>query len=40
MASLCFGVASLVLPDSVNTAVQWPLYGLAAISFIAGLRRA
>jgi hypothetical protein len=39
MASLCFGVASLVLPHSVNDAVQWPLYGLAAISFYVGIRK-
>jgi hypothetical protein len=39
MASLCFGVASFVLPHSVNDAVQWPLYGLAAISFYVGIRK-
>ena len=39
MASLCFGIGSLVLPGSVNDAVQWPLYGLAAASFYAGIRR-
>ena len=33
MASLSFGIASLVLPDYVNAAVQWPLYALAAVSF-------
>ncbi len=32
-ASLSFGVASLVLPQYVNEAVQWPLYALAAASF-------
>jgi hypothetical protein len=32
MASLCFGVASFVLPDSVNDRVQWLLYALAAAS--------
>jgi hypothetical protein len=39
MASLCFGTASLVLPGAVNETLQWPLYGLAAISFLAGVRR-
>jgi hypothetical protein len=33
MASICFGIASFVLPDSVSSAVNWLLYGLAAISF-------
>ena len=32
MASLCFGIASFVLPDSVNDSVQWLLYALAAAS--------
>lgn len=40
MASLCFGIGSFVLPDLVNHAVQWPLLGLAALSFIAGFSRA
>jgi hypothetical protein len=39
MASLCFGVASFVLPDTVNDMVDWLLYALAAMSFYAGLRR-
>jgi hypothetical protein len=39
MATLCFGLASLVLPDSVNDNVQWILYALAAASFYAGIRR-
>jgi len=39
MAGLCFGVASFILPASVNDAVQWPLYILAAISFYVGLRK-
>lgn len=38
-ASLCFGIAALVLPDTVNNAVDWLLYALAAASFINGLRR-
>ena len=37
MASLCFGIASFVLPDSVNDAVDWVLYVLAAASFLAGI---
>jgi hypothetical protein len=36
MASLCFGIASLVLPDTVNDNVQWLLYALMAASFYAG----
>jgi hypothetical protein len=32
MASLCFGLASFVLPDSVNGYVDWALYGLSAMS--------
>jgi hypothetical protein len=39
MASLCFGVASFVLPDSVNRDVQWPLYLLMAASFFAGFAK-
>src|SRR5579863_4216199 len=31
MASLSFGIASFVLPDSVNDAVQWPLYALMVV---------
>jgi len=37
MASLCFGIASLVLPDSVNDILDWTLYGLTAASLYAGL---
>ena len=33
MASLCFGIASFVLPDSVNSSVDWLLWGLAIMSF-------
>jgi hypothetical protein len=36
MASLCFGVGSLVLPDTVNHIVQWALFALGAISLVAG----
>jgi hypothetical protein len=39
MASLCFGIASLVLPDSVNGPVEVLLWGLTAISFVAGISR-
>jgi hypothetical protein len=39
MAGLCFGVASLVLPDNVNRAVDWLLYALMAASFYAGWRK-
>ncbi|HEX3943224.1 MAG TPA: hypothetical protein VHW69_03970 [Rhizomicrobium sp.] len=33
MASICFGIASFVLPDDVNRGVNWLLYGLTAMSF-------
>ena len=39
MAGLSFGIASFVLPRTVNDALQWPLYTLTAISLYAGLRR-
>ncbi len=39
MATLCFGIASFVLPDSVNDNVQWLLYALAAASLYVGFRR-
>jgi hypothetical protein len=39
MATLCFGIASFVLPDSVNDTVQWFLYALMAASFFVGIRR-
>jgi hypothetical protein len=32
MASLCFGIASFVLPDSVNNSVEWLLWALSAMS--------
>ena len=38
IATLCFGIASFVLPDSVNDTVQWLLYALAAASLYAGFR--
>lgn len=39
MASLCFGIASLVLPASVNDNVQWLLYGLMAAGLYAGFSK-
>jgi hypothetical protein len=39
MATLCFGIASFSLPDSVNDDVQWLLYALAAASLYAGFRK-
>jgi hypothetical protein len=39
MATLCFGIASFVLPDSVNDNVQWLLYALTAASLYAGFRK-
>ena len=35
MASICFGLASFLLPASVNDGVDWLLYGLMAMSFYA-----
>jgi len=32
MASLCFGIASFVLPDSVNQNVDWLLWGLSIMA--------
>ena len=39
MAGLCFGIASFVLPATVNETLQWPLYALTAISLYAGLHK-
>ena len=39
MASLCFGIASFVLPDAVNGNVQWLLFALMGASFYAGMRK-
>jgi hypothetical protein len=39
MATLCFGLASFALPDSVNDNVQWLLYALMAASLYAGFRK-
>ena len=39
MASLCFGIGSLVLPDSVNDSVHYVLYVLAGLSLYAGFKK-
>ena len=39
MATLCFGIASFVLPDSVNDDLQWLLYALVAASLYFGFFR-
>ena len=39
MASLCFGIASFVLPDSVNSNVQWLLFALMGASLYAGVTK-
>jgi hypothetical protein len=39
VASLCFGIASFVLPDTVNDGVQWLLYALAAASLYGGVAK-
>lgn len=39
MASLCFGIAFFVLPDSVNSDVQWILLALMGANFYAGVRK-
>jgi hypothetical protein len=39
MASVSFGIASLVLPDSVSDELDWVLYALMAASAYAGLSR-
>ncbi len=36
MASLCFGIGALVLPDTTNDDLNWLLYGLMAISGYVG----
>jgi len=38
IATLCFGIASLVLPDSVNDAVDWLLYALMGVSLYSWIR--
>jgi hypothetical protein len=38
MATLCFGIASLVLPDSVNDAVDWLLYAMTGVSLYSWIR--
>ncbi len=37
LASIFFGIASLVLTETVNDNVQWVLYALMAASLVAGL---
>jgi hypothetical protein len=39
VATLSFGIASFVLPDSVNDNVSWLLYALAAASLYVGVRK-
>jgi len=39
MASLCFGIAAFVLPDTISSTLDWLLYGMMAVGFYAGLRR-
>jgi len=39
IGGLCFGIASLVLPDSVNDAAAYVLYAFAGIGFMGGLSR-
>ena len=36
MASLCFGIGALVLPDTINDDLDWLLYGLMAVSGYVG----
>ena len=36
IASLCFGIGALVLPDTTNDDLNWLLYGLMAISGYVG----
>ena len=38
-ASLCFGIASFALPDSINDGVQWLLYALMAATFFGGVAK-
>lgn len=37
MASACFGIASFVLPDSLNHTIQWLLLVLGVLSLAGGL---
>jgi hypothetical protein len=39
MASLCFGIAAFVLPDTISSTLDWLLYGMMAVGFYAGLRQ-
>jgi hypothetical protein len=38
MASLCFGIAAFVLPETISSGLDWLLYGMMAAGFYAGLR--
>ncbi len=38
-AALCFGIASLVLPDSISDDLDWLLYGLMAMSAYVGFSK-
>ncbi|HVV66216.1 MAG TPA: hypothetical protein VHC42_12165 [Rhizomicrobium sp.] len=39
MASLCFGIASFVLPDSISGDLDWLLWGLMGASAYVGFRK-
>jgi hypothetical protein len=39
MASLCFGIASFVLPETLNDNIQWLLYALAAAGLYGGFSK-
>lgn len=39
MASLCFGIASFVLPESISDELDWLLYSLMAISAYVGFSK-
>jgi hypothetical protein len=38
MSTLCFGIASFVLPDSVNDAADWLLYAMTGVSLYSWIR--
>jgi hypothetical protein len=38
MSTLCFGIASIVLPDSVNDAADWLLYAMTGASLYSWIR--
>ena len=39
MATVCFGIASFVLPDSVNDAVDWLLYAMMGATLYSWIRK-